>query len=119
MGYCNKKWVSDYTYRGLIDRVATINGVMETYVAPQVIARYRVLLLDEHGPRWGIPFTEPAEPFGDATTADVLDAQGAVLTQATVYVTEVGDSQARTVLVPEPQAGWHAISLAGWPTLTF
>jgi hypothetical protein len=49
----------------------------------------------------------------------VLDAYGAVLTQATAYVTEVGDSQARTVLLPEPQAGWHAISIAGWPSLPF
>ncbi|MEY4582513.1 MAG: hypothetical protein RL701_7216, partial [Pseudomonadota bacterium] len=72
MGYCEPKWISDYTYKALIERVASLNGATLTFYANTNEQAYRVLLVDESGPRWSQPFTEPAEPFGDAEYADAL-----------------------------------------------
>jgi hypothetical protein len=111
MGYCDPKWISDYTYKGLIDRVATINTPKLEFADPTLIARYQVMILDADGPRWSQPFVEPAEAFGAPEDADMLDIDGEVVERVTVYRTVIGDAAASTVLVPEPQPGWNAIKL--------
>ncbi|HEX2675392.1 MAG TPA: M66 family metalloprotease, partial [Polyangiales bacterium] len=120
MGYCNKKWVSDYTYKGLIERVAAINTNYDVIFGDtSTVANYRVLLLDEAGPRWSAPIPQ-SEAFGEPITAEVLDSHGASIQQITVYRTEIGDARnAFMVLVPEPQLGWHALQVLGWPALPF
>jgi hypothetical protein len=111
MGYCDPKWISDYTYKGLIERVASLNGAKLEFANPALIARYQVLILDADGPRWSQPFVEPAEAFGAPENADVLDIDGDVVERVTVFRTVIGDAPASTVLVPEPQPGWNAIKL--------
>jgi hypothetical protein len=120
MGYCDAKWVSDYTYQGLVERVAAINGAMPLrLVSPELIARWLVMLIDAEGPRWSLPFTEPGEAFGTAELAEVLDANGELAAYATVYRTEISDIGAFTVLVPEQQPGWEYIRVQGAPPLSF
>jgi hypothetical protein len=119
MGYCDQKWVSDYTYQGLVDRVAAVNGTPLELVSQERIAQWRVMLIDELGPRWSLPFTEPGEAYGTAELAEVLDQDGALLDYATVYRTEISDIGAFTLLVPEPQPGWHYIQVQGSPPLAF
>jgi hypothetical protein len=118
MGYCNNKWVSDYTYRALADRVATFD-IMLARLGPEPSSRWRVLLLDESGARWGLPYEAPAPAFGDPEPAQILDSQGQVLAEVTVYSTEIGDADAASVLVPEPEPGWHSVRVTGAAPLTF
>ena len=119
MGYCNNKWISDYTYRALIDRVATLNGALSEYVAPERIGRWRVLLLDAKGPRWGVPFTRADVAYGEPEYVEVLDAGGQPIASVTAYRIEVADMTASTWLIPEPLAGWHAVRAPGWAALPF
>lgn len=119
MGYCSKKWISDYTYRGITDRVATVNGALDVIVPDELVAQWRVELIEGTSSRWGIPFSKPDAAFGDPEQADVLDAQGNVLTRVTVYRTELGDSNAYSVLVPQPGPGWSAIRVAGADPLSY
>jgi hypothetical protein len=119
MGYCDPKWISDYTYKGLIDRVTQVNGVALELAPPELIASYRVLIVEKDGARWSQPFLEPAEPFGDAESAEVLDIDGQLIERVTVYRTRIGDSDASTVLVPEPKQGWNAIKLTDALALPF
>ena len=111
MGYCDPKWISDYTYKGLVDRVASINGAKLEFADATLVAPYQVMIVDADGPRWSQPFVEPAEPYGAPEMADVLDIDGAVVEHITVYRTAIGDATASTVLVPEPKRGWNAIKL--------
>jgi hypothetical protein len=111
MGYCDPKWISDYTYKALLERSPMINPQMLSFADPATIQAYRVLLLDEQGPRWSIPFPRPEEPFGTPEIADVLDVDNQPIERVTVYRTEIGDSRGFTILVPEPRAGWNAIKL--------
>jgi hypothetical protein len=119
MGYCSNKWISDYTYRGITDRVATVNGAFEVLTAPSAVQAFRVLLVDARGPRWGVPFDGPRSAYGTAELADVLDAGGNVVTRITVYRTEVADANASSVLVPPPEAGWFAVRVAGATPVRF
>jgi hypothetical protein len=73
--------------------------------------RYRVLIIDESGPRWGIPFPEPGAPEGTPEEATIYDLQGHFLTKTTVYRTEIGDIQSTMVQIPEPKANWYAVEV--------
>ncbi len=119
MGYCNNKWMSDYTYSGIGTRVAAVNGVALVYTPAYALARWRILLVDERGPRWGIPVTHDAPAEGEAESATIYDATGAALASVTVYRTDIADVSASMYMVPEPQPSWYAVSVAGEPPLPF
>lgn len=119
MGYCDPKWISDYNYIALIDRVAAINGSMFTYTPDDVVMNYQVMLIDQDGPRWSQPFAEPDAPFGDAEQADVLDIDGHAIDSVTVYRTLTGDNQGTTLLVPPAKQGWNAVRTLDGTMLPF
>jgi len=119
MGYCEPKWISDYTYNALVTRSSMLNEQMLTFTDPATIRAYRVLLLDAEGLSWSEPFPRPDAPFGTAEEADALDASGQVAARVTVYRTTIADNYGFTILVPPPQPGWHAIQLRDAPPLPF
>jgi hypothetical protein len=109
MGYCEPQWISDYTYKALIERVATINGVTFTLFGDAELQTYQVMLVDATGPRWSQPFSRPDEPFGEPEPAEVLDKAGQTIESVTVYRTWIGDHDGSTVLVPPAKQGWYAL----------
>jgi len=113
MGYCNNQWVSDYTYDGFVNRVAFVDGAQRVVVNPDALARWRTLLLDSRGPRWGLPSEALEPPAGSPEVAEVFDDHGDVVDYVTVYRTEVSDIGAASIMVPEPQPGWYAIQVNG------
>jgi hypothetical protein len=120
MGYCNTKWISDYTYDGLLNRVAALNGAPMSEVLPaEIVHSWRVLLLDSRGPRWGLPIVEPAAPGGLPETAEVLDGTGRVIANVTVYRTAIADVDAYSIDVPEPEPGWRSVRVSGSPAVAF
>jgi hypothetical protein len=119
MGYCNNKWISDYTYDGLVTRVVAVNGAMNVYVNPDILDRWRVLLLDAAGPRWGIPVPDLEPPAGAAEIAEMLDADGDLVEYSVVYRTEVSDIDAAQIMVPSPRNGWASVRISGTRALAF
>ncbi len=119
MSYCKPMWISDYTYKRLFDRIMALRTSAYEIVDQTLIAKYRVLLSDKRGARWGTPFRRPDLPFGTAEPAEVLGRNGKRLADVTVYRTAVSHDDASTVLVPEPQVGWHALRIAGAGVVAF
>lgn len=120
MGYCNNKWISDYTYDAVLTRVATVNGApMNALVPSELIHPWRVLLVDARGARWGTPIDEAIAPAGKAEPADVFDARGVRLTTVDVYRTEIADVDAFSFEVPPPSPGWASIQVKGAPALSY
>jgi hypothetical protein len=119
MGYCNNKWISDYTYDGLVGRTASVNGAMDVYVNPDVLDRFRILLLDAFGPRWGTPVNDLEPPAGTPELAEMLDADGDLIEHSVVYRTEVSDIDAASIMVPSPRNGWAAVRISGTKALKF
>jgi len=119
MGYCEPQWISDYTYKALIERVATINGVTFTVFGDAELQTYQVMLVDATGPRWSQPFNRPDEPFGEPELAEVLDKAGQTIESVTVYRTWIGDHDGSTVLVPPAKQGWHSVRTSDGSVLAF
>jgi len=120
MGYCNNVWLSEYTYGALTDRVALVNGNKAERVNATALQTFRVLLVGgKLGARWGIPITTPSLPEGTAVTARVVDDAGNLLQEITAYRTEISDSGAASIMVPEPQPGWGGIDVAGSGVVRF
>ena len=121
MGYCSKRWLSDYTYDGLLNRVAQVDSLSmsELSVPADQVHPWRVALLDAGRARWGIPIRDPQLPMGQPEEAQILDANSRVMATTTVYRTEVSDVDAFSVLVPEPEPGWASVRIAGAAALPF
>lgn len=120
MSYCSGRWISDYTYAGILNRVASVNGALASeVVAPELVRRWRVLLLDSAIARWGQPLAQPAPPAGEPEPAEVLDAHGRSLGSVTVYRNELSDIDGASLQVPGPQPGWDAIRVAGAAAIAY
>lgn len=120
MAYCEPAWFSDYTYRKVVDRVASVNGAKQHTRGSSASKRsWRVLLLPSHGePRWGHPYTGRT-PSRAAEAATALDAAGNALATVDVYRVHTTDGHATTVVIPSPAPGWFAIQFAGSPPIRF
>ncbi|NLE85055.1 MAG: hypothetical protein GX607_01515 [Myxococcales bacterium] len=113
MGYCRDQWVSDYVYRLLTERVATINGGTGFRSADLPIATWRSAVTDARGPRWVTSFSKPAQATGTPERAEILDAAGNPLLEVTVYRIPMDHLGAAELMVPEPEPGWHSILFRG------
>jgi hypothetical protein len=119
MGYCNNVWLSEYTYGGITDRVALVNGNTTQSLTPGAAHTWRVLLLSTSGLSWGVPITRPSSAEGMAVTARILDAKGALVTEVDVYRTDISDSDSAIAMVPDPKPGWSAVQVPGYPAIAF
>jgi hypothetical protein len=120
MGYCNNVWLSEYTYGALADRIALVNANKAERVNTSALQTFRVLLVGgKLGARWGIPVTKPSLPEGTAVTGRIVDDAGNLLREITAYRTEMSDSGAASIMVPEPQPGWGGIDVAGSGVVPF
>ncbi len=120
MGYCSNKWISDYTYKALADRLVQVNGIVQAnFVSSDAVRRWRVMLVDDQGPRWGLPITQPRSPEGDPIVARIEDERGELLQEVEAYRTEISDGGGASILIPEPQPNWHAVRISGHEALPF
>jgi len=120
MGYCNNVWLSEYTYGGITDRVALVNGNKDQIFSAAALEPWRVLLVGgSKGARWGVPITKPSAAEGMPVTARALDAAGNLVEEITVYRTDMSDSGAASILVPEPKPGWTSVQVPGSEAIAF
>jgi hypothetical protein len=120
MGYCDPKWSSAYTYKGLLDRIVLVNQI--DGVPPQEelpVALWRVLIVDGKGARWSVPFDEPGESYGEKELAEILDTNGQVITQVEVFRTSLSEDSGATILIPPPEPGWYSVRVSGTSALPF
>ena len=117
MGYCSNVWLSEYTYGAIMDRLALVNGNQLQVLSAAALQTFRVLLvggsLGEKSARWGVPITTPSVAEGTPVSARVVDAAGKVLQEITVYRTDISDSGAASIMVPEPKPGWAGVEVMG------
>ncbi len=121
MGYCSNVWLSEYTYGGITDRVAAVNGngSQAQVFSLAGLQPWRVLLTSSKGARWGAPITRPSAAEGTPIGARISNAAGALLAEVNVYRTEVSDQGGAVFLVPEPQAGWSTLEIPGLGAIAF
>ncbi|HTV19898.1 MAG TPA: hypothetical protein VMG12_14535, partial [Polyangiaceae bacterium] len=121
MGYCDNKWLSAYTYGGLLQNVLAV-GRFQPFesVDAERIAAWRVLLVDgAFGARWGIPSDQPYAANGVEEKAEIRDAAGTLIEEVSVYRRTLSDMDAYSLEVPEPKPGWFSIRVSGAAPLEF
>lgn len=117
MGYCDPRWISDYSYAALWARIRAVNDVPVTVglragpsAAPAPL-RHRVLRLDRGAmAEWLDPLDLPPVESGGATLR-WLDAAGRALREAPAQVDALGDSDEVHVLAPPPPPGAAAVEV--------
>ena len=120
MGYCDNVWLSEYTYDGIMERVATVNGAKSEIIDSAALQTWRVLLVGgSKGARWGIPISTPSLPEGTPVSARVYDSAGNFLQQVSAYRTAVSDSSAASIMVPEPKSDWAGVDVGGSGVVAF
>jgi hypothetical protein len=115
MSYCSPDWISDYNYQLLLERIIAVNerAMMQVLPPPGPVQVFRTLLVSETGQtRWGLDLRPRVQPPGDPVMVEVLDAQGAVLTQVVAYHELVADGE-QAYFVPAAHSGWHSVRVPG------
>jgi hypothetical protein len=112
MGYCEPNWISAYNYSALATRSIAVNQRARIVAAPKGAAALwqHVLLYGDGSARWG-GASEQLQPGGAVELADVLDAQGNVVTEVEVVRVALSHSGDEFAYFPEPEAGWAAFRL--------
>lgn len=113
MGYCQKDWVSDYTYRAFFTRMRAVTGGAAVYYPAGAPTRFRMVSVAADGAlSWG-DVIEPVEPpVGELTTVRFVSEDGATTTTATGHYYGFSDLPGGFLLVPEePSAEWRALEI--------
>ncbi len=103
MGYCSPDWISDFTYRALFQRIASVNGELTTKsLAPaQARAAYQRVLLGADGAlHWGARFTPTRVPGGATRPLSLLGSGGQVRATLAVPWRRLADRAGGVLLVP-------------------
>ncbi|HXU83010.1 MAG TPA: hypothetical protein VN914_16545, partial [Polyangia bacterium] len=117
MGYCNPTWISDYTYRGILDRMIEVDSSGKSATTQSLSSEVRVLMVGGGQARWGLDASDGGE--GAAEAATIRDEAGAVVATVEVRRLDVGEGDRSVVLVPQPQPGWATIEVAGAAPVRF
>jgi hypothetical protein len=115
MSYCSPEWISDYNYQLILERIMVVNerANMQVLPPPGMPQQYRTLRVNDAGQtRWGLDLRPKLAPPGDPVTVEVLDQQGAVLTQVIAYHELMSEGE-QAFFVPTAHAGWHAVRVPG------
>ncbi len=127
MGYCEPTWVSDYTYKGLFTRLATVNKGKP--LAPTITpgsntgngargvrgAQFQFVTLGADGPSaFGSVVTIKAPPSGEAREVQLLDEAGKVLRTVRADYFPFDHLPGGSLLVPESGVAYHSLRVAGF-----
>jgi len=101
MGYCNKQWISDYTYAGIFERIAYANqGNAMLLPTPRT---YRVGLVDGNGTiRWRRYATPRSPIVGTRVRTALLDADGVQRGEVDAHFFPYDHIEGGMLLVPVP-----------------
>jgi hypothetical protein len=124
MGYCNPQWISDYTYNAIAERRSAVSAsalvARELRGFGEPLEPHRTLLADGAGrASWGRPLLGDERPAGRPERAHVLDAQGVVIDEITVYRTDYGHGGGASFDVPVARPGWVSLAVEGLPPVDF
>jgi hypothetical protein len=106
MGYCDPRWISDYTFIGLFDRMSFVNS-LASVVAPRARAgRYRFVSIDAQGVgTLGRTIVLRAPPVGKQRSVRVRDSAGRSRGTLSGSFVPYGDLPGGLLLVPVAGSG--------------
>lgn len=111
MGYCDDLWASDYTYRGIYERMRQAHDLQQPMsLMPPTTWRYINWSHTQH-PVWG-ETTRERDPYsGEWATAGFVDDGGDVLWRALIPFIRYAHGGERSVLVPRAPEGAERVHI--------
>ena len=108
MGYCDPRWISDYQYDALFERVSFVNALASWVAPPQGQRRWRSIGVDMDGlGQWSEPIELVTPPGGERRKVPVLDESGHVVGTTDGYFYPYSHIEGGLWLVPEPSNPKH------------
>ena len=113
MGYCSPRWISDYSWQALFDRVGWVNGNPDLSLAPAPLT-WRMVGVNVDGAR-NVRGTVPIRgiPDGTPTPVTLLDAAGSAIGTVEARFKTFEHIAGGTLLLPEPGPNVAALSIDG------
>jgi len=107
MGYCSERWISDYNYDRLLDRIQAVGALGRAPApAPQTL---RFLSLDADGHiRWGKAISMPPPTGQPKVEITFLASNGVPLAEGAAFWLAAGDGS-QTLLIPKAPRGSAAL----------
>lgn len=118
MGYCDDLWISDYTYKGIYDRMVQSRTQLNALRASAPTSspqRYLPLHWGpKRAPKWGRPSLEPSAPHtGQDIEVSFFDAQDQLIKRVSAPLASLSHDDERLLMLPPPPRGAATISVAG------
>ncbi|MDB4932879.1 MAG: hypothetical protein JWM10_5363 [Myxococcaceae bacterium] len=117
MGYCEPRWISDYNYGALWDRIRAVNRmpVAVDFAAPSpavgAVTRHRVFRFDGGAMAEWLDAVDLPTVFAGRATVRWLDAGGRAIATVPAQVDDLGDSDEAHALVPPPPPAARSMEL--------
>lgn len=105
MGYCDKLWVSDYTYDGILERMYDV-AALDARIVVGPARKWRYLYVGAQTPgRWGHEIWDASPHTGELAVLSVRDPGSRRWSQrAMIPYAPMGHESASTILVPAEYA---------------
>jgi hypothetical protein len=112
MGYCTPDWISDFTYRGLFERIKRVNAEVSGTSAKSLLPRagaYRRVLVRANGAlAWGSRVVREHAPGGAVRALGLVGADGHVLATVAAAYRAFSDVSGGFLLISENALSAHA-----------
>lgn len=110
MGYCEPRWISDYTYKALFDRMVYVNGVKHEIGATATPQAYRIVRVDGKGGLvWGKRLVLDTPPAAEPHDIEITTDTGTHKVTAQLY--RYGDLPGGMLILPEPKMPVRSVSV--------
>jgi hypothetical protein len=113
MGYCQKDWVSDYTYKAFFSRMKAVTGGASVFYPAGAPTKFRMVSVSADGElAWGDEIEPVEPPVGELTTLRYVSEDGSVTQTATGHFYGYSDLPGGFLLVPvTTNTSWRTIEI--------
>ena len=115
MGYCDPRWISDYQFAALYERISYVNSIASWIAPPNMPRRWRSVMVDADGvSAWSPPIELRAPPGGESRQVPVVDDSGHIVGTTEAFFYPYSHIEGGMWLVPEPSdPSHHAVIIEG------
>jgi hypothetical protein len=114
MSYCPPYWVSDYTFKGLFDRIVLVNQQALVLPPQAESVRYRIMVIEPDGTLVrGDTVMLSTPPQGEARPIELIDGNGVVISSTVGRYAGFANLAGGLLLVPEPKGRVASVRFPG------
>lgn len=115
MGYCDDLWISDYTYKGLFDRLVAVKNLTQARALFAQKTYHPLSFGPTRTPKWHKPSLEADAHTGESVTVLFWDKHQQLITRAQAPLARLSHDDHQIAFIPEAPPKTFAVSFAQTP----